>query len=97
MLSAGYCGLTDGSSNGDWRLPNIKDLQSLIDFSHVGPALKDNPFINCESCEYWSSTTDIAFNEFGELAWHLNIFGGYTTSSQKATTELCVWFVRGGQ
>jgi len=22
-LSAGYCGLTDGSSSGDWRLPNI--------------------------------------------------------------------------
>ena len=28
----GQCGLTDGSVATDWRLPNVKELSSLIDF-----------------------------------------------------------------
>ena len=32
-LASGNCGLTDGSVPGDWRLPNVKELQNLIDFS----------------------------------------------------------------
>jgi hypothetical protein len=30
-LNTGECGLTDGSVAGDWRLPNVRELQSLID------------------------------------------------------------------
>ena len=33
------CGLSDGSKAGDWRLPNVKELQSLIDFGAFDPAL----------------------------------------------------------
>ena len=32
-LAAGACGLTDGSTAGQWRLPNVKELQSLFDYS----------------------------------------------------------------
>jgi hypothetical protein len=31
-LKHGSCGLTDFSSTGDWRLPNRKELESLLDF-----------------------------------------------------------------
>ena len=30
-LNNGECGLTDGSVEGDWRLPNVREMQSLID------------------------------------------------------------------
>ena len=65
-LSSGSAGLTDGSKAGDWRLPNVKELQSLIDFAYYGPALSSasgksqwasgDAFIDVQSYYYWSST-----------------------------------------
>jgi hypothetical protein len=40
-LRSGSCGLTDGSVAGDWRLPNVKGLQSLIHFGFFKPALSN--------------------------------------------------------
>jgi len=42
----------------DWRLPNRKELFSLIDHSRYNPALPaDHPFTNVQACSYWSSPT----------------------------------------
>jgi hypothetical protein len=50
--------LTDGSSAGDWRLPNVKELISLIDYDRYNPPLPSgHPFINVLSSDYWSATT----------------------------------------
>ena len=38
-LTNGQCSLTDGSVAGDWRLPNIKELSSLIDYDYFAPAM----------------------------------------------------------
>ena len=58
-LASGQHGLTDGSQAGDWRMPNINELQSLVDLdSDSGPALpKDHPFLNLQASNYWSSST----------------------------------------
>ncbi len=40
-LADGGCGLSDGSLAGDWRLPNVKELQSLIHYGVHDPALPD--------------------------------------------------------
>src|SRR5882672_9857768 len=40
-LASGSCGLLDGSLPGDWRLPNGRELHSLIDFGFFGPALSN--------------------------------------------------------
>ena len=45
-LASGSYGLTDGSAAGDWRLPNIKEIESLVDYGHVGPCLPaGHPFV----------------------------------------------------
>ena len=38
----------------DWRLPTIKELLSIVDYSRTEPAI-DTAF-QCESAWYWSST-----------------------------------------
>jgi len=93
-LATGYCGLTDGSSAGDWRLPNVRELQSLIDYGEYGPALPDgHPFTGVQSSYYWSSTT-FAINT--SYAWYVhlnigNVYGG------NGSNGYYVWPVRGGQ
>jgi hypothetical protein len=56
-LSSGMADLTDGSQAGDWRLPNLRELHSLVNYGSQSPALPpDHPFTNVQSVFYWSST-----------------------------------------
>jgi hypothetical protein len=87
------CGLRDGSGAGDWRLPNVKELLSLLDYGNFAPALPTgHPFLNVQSPIYWSSTTAAAFPGF---AWIVNLNGGRTIDDGKDNTVF-VWPVRGG-
>lgn len=58
-LANGYCGLTDNSKAGDWRLPNRKELDSLIDLGQYEPALPpDCPLRASTVAKYhWSATS----------------------------------------
>ena len=42
--------------HSDWRLPNIKELGSIVDFGSAKPAINQNIFPNTASGPYWSST-----------------------------------------
>ena len=59
-LADGNCGLADGSQPGAWRMPNIVELRSIIDFNNKTPALPPgHPFLptGIQAGNYWSSTT----------------------------------------
>ena len=93
-LANGSCGLTDGSSAGAWRLPNIKELQSLVDFGRVNPALPSgHPFSGVQSDYYWSSTT---VADYPIMAWNLGLYEGRVDYDNNVGT-FYVWPVRGGQ
>ena len=59
VLASGTCGLSDGSIVGQWRMPNVNELESLVDVSQAGPALPSgHPFTQVNvATAYWSSTT----------------------------------------
>ena len=78
----------------DWRVPNRKELQSLIDHSQSNPALPaGNPFTGVGSGTYWSSDTYI--NQCN-LGWAIDMNTGLVTESYKnPTNALHVWPVRG--
>jgi hypothetical protein len=90
--NSGDCGLDDGSSAEDWRLPNVKELQSLIDFSQYGPALSSgHPFENVVTGYYRSSSTNV--NNTSK-AWYVYINDGRVLNDSK-TVIAYVWPVRG--
>ncbi|MBI3523609.1 MAG: DUF1566 domain-containing protein [Betaproteobacteria bacterium] len=62
QLASGACGLTDGSTAGQWRMPNANELESLVDVSRANPAISSgHPFTNVNVTEaYWTSTTYMA-------------------------------------
>ena len=94
-LASGSCGLTDGSVAGAWRLPNINELGSLIDFGRVTPAIPNgNPFPYVPNGSMWSSTTFVADPA---AAWIGEVNGGDVFGYYKLNNPNGVWPVRGGQ
>jgi len=92
-LSDGSCGLTDGSSAGEWRLPNYKELISLVDVENYNPALPTGHlFTNVQSTFYWSSSTGAYYA--GD-AWYVSMGSGYVNDYTKSDFYY-VWPVRGG-
>ena len=45
--------------HSDWRLPNINELLSIVDYSKYDPALDTSIFQNYSSAAYWSSTSTL--------------------------------------
>lgn len=92
QLASGYCGLLDGSKAGDWRLPNRKELDSLLDLGRAYPALPAGcPLTNFGS--FWSSTTNVASTG---RAWLVDLQSGDVFNDPKSDTYY-VRAVRGGQ
>jgi hypothetical protein len=94
-LSSGYCGLTDGSVAGDWRIPNIRELSSLVDYSQSNPSLPaGHPFLNINFPQYWSSTNDALYMNY---SWLVDFSHGNTFYETKSSNDYNVIAVRGGQ
>ncbi|OAG28517.1 Lcl C-terminal domain-containing protein [Thermodesulfatator autotrophicus] len=75
----------------DWRLPNINELESLVDCAHFDPALpQGHPFKQVKEF-YWSSTT--SFYE-PTWAWALYLTKGATGVGLKEGKHFYVWAVR---
>jgi hypothetical protein len=91
-LASGACDLNDGSMEGDWRLPNRKELESLLDRSHEYFALPTgHPFNNVQASAYWASST---YPENTNLAEYVNVSYG-TVNAEMKNYGGYVWPVRG--
>ena len=77
-LAAGFCALADGSKAGDWRLPNVNELKSLL-------TSDSHNFLDGDS---WSSTTLLGSTYF------LSRTAGISTEADAVSTLHHVWGVR---
>jgi hypothetical protein len=67
-----YCqGISDGGFS-DWRLPNIKELSSLVDDTRNSPPIDKALFPNARQWKYWSSTT---MSNYESYSWVGNFTG----------------------
>lgn len=91
-LANGLCALNDGSTAGQWRLPSVNELESLVDAERGTPALPaGHPFSGVQSLDYWSSSTYA-----GEVtsAWNVHMGSGKIGYYIKSDL-LHIWPVRG--
>lgn len=94
-LADPQCGLSDGSSAGDWRLPNRFELESLLDLGQHSSALPSgHPFTEVQPLNYWSATT-YAYSTGS--AWFVNMYYGRVSFGYKSSYSFYVWPVRAGQ
>jgi hypothetical protein len=79
--------------HSDWRLPNRRELESLLDHSQSNPALQlGHPFSFAASRIYWTSDTYISLCSSG---WAVNMNSGQADDFDKVQSTLSVWPVRG--
>jgi hypothetical protein len=53
-----YCATLNLGGKQNWRLPNVKELQSIVDYSRNDPAIDSTVFTQTDrNGWYWSSTT----------------------------------------
>lgn len=76
----------------DWRLPNIKELMSIVDYSLFEPCIDENFFPNTTDNQFWSSTTDQDSNTRAFTVY----FDKGTVNSVAKSASVAMRAVRGG-
>ncbi len=69
-----YCSELSLEGFSDWRVPSIKELQSIVDIKKYKPAIKSG-FKYTALGDYWSSTPHATKPD---TAWDVNFEEGYT-------------------
>lgn len=70
-----YCIDIDLGGYDDWRLPEQFELQSIVDYGRVDPAI--NPVFSCQSSYYWSATI---YARHTTNAWVVYFYDGNDTA-----------------
>ena len=105
QLASGACGLADGSTAGQWRMPNANELESLVDVSRNNPAVSAaSPFSKISlTSAYWSSTTYMALSSnalairFSDGRWINGIDAGDGSfNNNKSTSSNLLLAVKSG-
>jgi hypothetical protein len=81
-----YCESSTKASYSNWRLPNINELNTIIDDSKANPSMSE-VFGKPLSARYWSSTTA---EQNKAYAWHFD----FSDSSEDYTSKTSTLNIR---
>ncbi|MBI4582658.1 MAG: DUF1566 domain-containing protein [Planctomycetes bacterium] len=85
-----YCENLDVAGYADWRLPNVRELQSIVDYGRVDPAI--DPVFGVLDL-YWSSSSSA---DITGHAWFIQFYDGHVDAVDKGVA-LFVRAVRSGR
>ncbi len=89
-----YCDGLNLAGRSDWRLPNVRELESITDDSKYSPAIDSTAFPGTLSLHYWSSTT---VADSTSDAWYVHFSDGFVNSGSNKTVSFYVRCVRSEQ
>jgi hypothetical protein len=77
-----YCENLILGGHSDWRLPNKKELLSIVDYGQYNPPI-NAVFTKTTSNDYWSSTTPAYYTDY---AWVVSFYKGRTSYYGKSNS-----------
>ena len=86
-----YCYGLDFAGHSDWRLPNVREIQSIVDYGRRVPAI--DPVFGAGSYWYWSSSSFVFYPGY---AWGVNFDVGLVGSLDDEGYQIFVRAVRSG-
>jgi hypothetical protein len=93
-----YCEKLTLGGYADWRLPNARELETLVDDSRTYPSINTAFFPNVQvgDCAfYWTSTTNPSDTDHALTVAFVGGYSGYTTGHLKRDRDNHVRCVRG--
>ncbi|MBC8420655.1 MAG: DUF1566 domain-containing protein, partial [Desulfobacterales bacterium] len=82
-----YCSGYSLAGHSDWRLPNRRELMSIVDYGRYNPAIDTAYFPNCGSSGYWSDST---YAGDSNQAWAVDFYFGYVLNKASNNYVRCV-------
>ncbi|MBK5103734.1 MAG: DUF1566 domain-containing protein, partial [Burkholderiales bacterium] len=71
---------TTFAGQSDWRLPNMRELQTILDRTKFNPAIDTAAFPDSPGSAFWSSTPDV---DISTTAWYVNFGTGDVHTTDK--------------
>ncbi|MDM8538458.1 DUF1566 domain-containing protein, partial [Desulfobacterales bacterium HSG17] len=88
-----YCKNLFFSEHNDWRLPDLKEIDSIVDLNQYSPSIDTGYFLNTNLNYYWSSSTFVS--NMGTV-WGVGFDAGNVYGHNDPSSRY-VYAVRGGQ
>jgi Protein of unknown function (DUF1566) len=65
--------LAHATTQTGWRVPNVKELSSIVDTTTLNPSVNIITFPSTSTGYYWTTTRHVTDNTYG---WHVNFSAG---------------------